>query len=154
MGAAASQLPKLEAAIGSANAALASHQLGKARRALDGLSGTFAPLDPAHLVPGDKADATTRDTLSIAGRLLSRYDELRRAVEANEMACFEAAFNVLWDPKNAQKDEDQLYAGVGKRFGLTGPEVQAIYRRNEAEADRRLKARSEAESRALNPKRR
>lgn len=145
---------KLGAAMASADAALASHQLGKARRTLNGLSGTFVGLDPTHLAPGDKADAATRDALSTASRLLSRYEELKKAVEASEMACFDAAFNVLWDPKNAQKDEDQLYADVGKRFGLTGPEVQAIYRRNEAEADRRLKARSEAESRALNPKRR
>ncbi|HXK19580.1 MAG TPA: hypothetical protein VNG33_17340 [Polyangiaceae bacterium] len=143
---------KLEATMASADAALASHQLGKARRTVDGLSGTFVGLDPTYLVPGEKADAATRDALNTAGRLLSRYEKLRKAVEANEMACFDAAFNVLWDPKNAQKDEDQLYAGVGKRFGLTGSEVQAIFRRNEAEADRRLKARSEAESRAINPK--
>jgi hypothetical protein len=70
------------------------------------------------------------------------------------MLVFDAAFNTLWDPQNAQKDEEQLYANVGKTYGLTGAEVRAIYRRNEAEADRRLKVRSDAESRALNPRRR
>jgi 2-hydroxychromene-2-carboxylate isomerase len=70
------------------------------------------------------------------------------------LAVFDAAFETLWEPKNAQKDEEQLYAAVGKKHGLTGAEVQAIYRRNETEADRRLKARGEAESRALNSRRR
>lgn len=53
-----------------------------------------------------------------------------------------------------KKNESQLYAGVGKKYDLSGPEVRALYHLNEAEEDRRLKARSEAESRALNPKRR
>jgi hypothetical protein len=65
------------------------------------------------------------------------------------MEAFDLAFNILWDPKNAQADEDELYTRVGKKYGLTGREVQAIYRSNEAEADRRLKARTAAESRAL-----
>jgi hypothetical protein len=131
---------KLEVAMADADAAVAAHQVGKAGRAVDGLWGRFVSLDRAYLVPDDNADTATRDALTTAGRLLSRYEPLRKAIEANELAVFEAAFNTLWDPQNAQKDESQLYAGVGKKYGLTGPEVQAIYRRNEAEADRRLKA--------------
>jgi hypothetical protein len=145
---------KLETGMTDADAALAAHQVGKARRAVDGLWGTFVSLDRAYLIPDDNAAPATRDALTTAGRLLSRYDQLQKAVEANELVVFDAAFNTLWNPKNAQKDESELYAGVGKKYGLTGPEVRAIYRRNEAEADRRLKARGEAESRALNPKRR
>ena len=34
------------------------------------------------------------------------------------MGMTKAAFNTLWDPKNAQKDEDQLYASVAKKYGL------------------------------------
>jgi hypothetical protein len=145
---------KLETAMTDADAELAAHQVGKARRAVDGLWGRFVSLDRAYLIPDDNADPATRDALTTAGRLLSRYEQLQKAIEANELVVFDAVFNTLWDPKNAQKDESQLYAGVGKRYGLTGPEVQAIYRRNEAEADRRLKVRGDAESRALNPKRR
>lgn len=145
---------KLETAMTDADAELAAHQVGKARRVVDGLWGRFVSLDRAYLIPDDNADPATRDALTTAGRLLSRYEQLQKAIEANELVVFDAVFNTLWDPKNAQKDESQLYAGVGKRYGLTGPEVQAIYRRNEAEADRRLKVRGDAESRALNPKRR
>jgi hypothetical protein len=145
---------KLESSMGNADAALAAHQVGNARRVVDGLWGSFVSLDRAYLIPDDNAAPATRDALTTAGRLLSRYEQLQKAVQANEHVVFDAAFNTLWDPKNAQKDEDLLYAGVGKKFGLTGPEVQAIYRRNEAEADLRLKARGDAESRALNPKRR
>jgi len=137
-----------------ADAALAAHQVGKARRTVDGLWSSFVSLDRAYLIPDDNADAAMRDVITTASRLLSRYEQLGKAVEANELVVFDAAFNTLWDPKNAQKDESALYAGVGKKFGLTGTEVQAIYRRNEAEADRRLKARGDAESRVLNPKRR
>lgn len=145
---------KLEAAMGEADASLAAHQIGKARRTVDGLWGTFVSLDRAYLIPDDNADVSARDALATARRLLSRYEQLRKSIEANELVIFDAAFEVLWDPKNAQKNEGQLYASVGKKYGLTGPEVQAIYRRNEAEADRRLKVRGDAESRALNPKRR
>jgi hypothetical protein len=145
---------RLDRSMTTIDAALAAHQVGTARRTVDGLSGRFASLDSADLEPDEKADAETRGALSTASDLLSRYQQLKRAVDASEMLAFDAAFNTLWDPKNAQKDEDQLYANVGKNYGLTGPEVQAIYRRNEAEADRRLKARSEAEARALNPRRR
>jgi hypothetical protein len=106
-------------------------------------------LEGADLEPDEKADAETRGALSTASILLSRYQQLR-AVEASEMLVFDAAFNTLWDPKNAQKDEGQLYAHVGNKYGLTGAEVQAIYRRHEDEADRRLKVRSEAESKRLN----
>jgi hypothetical protein len=145
---------RLETTMSEADAALAAHQVGKARRTVDGLWSSFVSLDRAYLIPDDNADAATRDVITTASRLLSRYDQLGKAVEANELVVFDAAFNALWDPKNAQRDESALYAGVGKKFGLTGAEVQAIYRRNEAEADRRLKARGDAESRALNPKRR
>lgn len=145
---------KLETVMAEADTALAANQVGKARRAVDALWGRFVSLDRAYLIPDNNAEPAARDALATAGRLLSRYDQLQKAVEANELVVLDAAFNVLWDPKNAQKDEAALYAGVGKKFGLTGPEVQAIYRRNEAEADRRLKARGDAESRALNPKRR
>lgn len=150
----AGRRPQLESAMSEADAALAAHQVGKARRTVDGLWGSFVSLDRAYLIPDDNADAGTRDALTTASRLLSRYEQLQKSVEANELVVFDTAFNALWDPKNAQKDESALYAGVGKKFGLTGAEVQAIYRRNEAEADRRLKARGDAESRALNPKRR
>jgi hypothetical protein len=137
-----------------ADAALAAHQVGKVRRTVDGLWSSFVSLDHAYLIPDDNADASAREALTTAGRLLSRYEQLQKAIEANALVVFDAAFNALWAPKNAQKDESALYAGVGEKFGLTGAEVQAIYRRNEAEADRRLKARGDAESRALNPKRR
>lgn len=42
-----------------------------------------------------------------------------------------------------------MFASVGKKYGFTGTQVQAIYRRNDAEADRRLKARGDAEGKAL-----
>jgi hypothetical protein len=87
--------------------------------------GTFVSLDRAHLIPDDNADPATRGALTTAGRLLSRYDQLQRAVEANELVVFDAAFNTLWDPKNAQKDDSQLYTGVGKKYGLSGPEVSS-----------------------------
>jgi hypothetical protein len=144
---------RLEKSMTAVDAALAAHQVGTARRTVDGLSGRFASLDGADLEPDEKADAETRGALSTASNLLSRYQQLRRAVEASEMLVFDAAFNTVWDPKNPQKDEDQLYANVGKTFGLTGAEAQAIYRRNEVEADRRLKARGEAESKALRSRR-
>jgi hypothetical protein len=114
---------------------LATHQVGAARRTVDGLSGRFASLHGADLEPDQKGDAETRGALSTASNLLSRYQHLRSTVEASEILVFNATFKTLWDPKTAQKDEDQLYASVGKKYDLTGTEAQAIYRRNEAEAD-------------------
>jgi hypothetical protein len=107
---------RLEKSMTAVDAALAAHQVGTARRAVDGISGRFAALDGADFEPDEKADAETRGALSTASNLLSRYQHLKRAVEANEMLAFDAAFNTLWDPKNAQKDEDQLYANVGKKI--------------------------------------
>lgn len=150
----AKEREKLDAAMASAEHALATHQVGKARRGLDGLSPTFVSLDRIALLAVETTDAEARETLKSAGEILSRFAELRRAVEAAEHAVFDSAFETLWEPKNARKDEEQLYAAVGKKYGLTAAEVQAIYRRNEAEADRRLKARGDAESRELNSKRR
>lgn len=141
---------QLDKSMTAVDAALAAHQVGTARRAVDGLSRTFASIDGADLEPDEKADAETRGAVSTAGNLLSRYQQLKRAVEAAEMQAFDLAFEVLWDPKNSRADEERLYAQVGKKYGLSGAEVQAIYRRHEDEADRRLKARSEAESNRLN----
>jgi hypothetical protein len=140
---------RLEASMASTDKALAAKQFGTVRRTFDGLWSSLGAVDPTTLVPGDDADAATRATLSAAGLLLDHYQQLRKAVDASEMAVFDVAFNTLWDPKNAQKDEGQLYSSIGKRFGLTGAEVQAIYRRNESEADRRLKVRGDVESLAL-----
>jgi hypothetical protein len=58
-------------------------------------------LDGADLEPDEKADSETRGTLSTASNLLSRYQQLRRAVEASEMLVFDAAFNTRRDPTNA-----------------------------------------------------
>jgi hypothetical protein len=94
---------KLDTGMTDADAALAAHQVGKARRAVDGLWGRFVSLDRAYLIPDDNADPATRDALTTAGRLLSRYEQLQTAIEANELVVFDAAFNMLWDPKNARK---------------------------------------------------
>lgn len=139
----------LETSMAAVDAALAAHQVGTARRTVDGLWTKFVSLDRAYLIPDENADAETRTALAGASKLLSRYEQLQKSVDANEMAAFNAAFETLWGAKNAQKDETKLYAEVGRKFGLTGAELQAIYRRNEAEADRRLKARASAETGAL-----
>lgn len=139
----------LETAMAAVDAALAAHQIGTARRTVDGLWTKFVSLDRAYLIPDENADAETRTALAGASKLLSRYEQLQKSVDANEMAAFNAVFETLWDGKNARKYETRLYAEVGRKFGLTGKEMQAIYRRNEAEADRRLKARASAEAGAL-----
>lgn len=94
---------RLEKSTTTVDAALAAHQVGTARRTVDGLSGRFASLDGADLEPDEKADAETRGALSTASNLLAHYQQLRRAVEASEMLVFDAAFNTLWDPKTRRK---------------------------------------------------
>jgi hypothetical protein len=116
----------LETSMAAVDAALAAHQIGTARRTVDGLWTKFVSLDRAYLIPDENADAETRAALIGASKLLSRYEQLQKAVDANEMAAFNAAFETLWDAKNAQKDETKLYAEVGRKFGLTGAEMQAI----------------------------
>jgi len=139
----------LETAMAAVDASLARKQIAAARRTVDGLWSDFVSLDKASLVPDLGADSATRDALAGAATLLARYEALQKSVAANELVVFDSAFDALWDPKNAGRNEDAVFASVGKKYGFTGPEVQAIYRRNEAEADRRLKARTDAEAKAL-----
>jgi len=139
----------LETAMAAVDASLARKQIAAARRTVDGLWSDFVSLDKAFLVPDLGADSTTREALSGAATLLARYEALQKSVAANELVVFGAAFDALWEPKNAGRNEDAVFASVGKKYGFTGAEVQAIYRRNEAEADRRLKARTDAEAKAL-----
>ncbi|MEI9937441.1 MAG: DUF4190 domain-containing protein [Pseudomonadota bacterium] len=140
---------KLDANMTKTETALAAKQVGAALRSFDGLSSAFGSLEPTDLGPGDETDPGTRATLADATALLHRYKQLQKDVEASEMLVFDAAFNKLWDPKNAQRDEAQLYASVGSKFGMSGAEVQAVYRRHETAADERLKATADAEASAL-----
>lgn len=139
----------LENQLAAVETALAGKQVAQARRIVDGLWSDFVSLDRVYLVPDTDADAATREALAGAAKLLTAYEATQRNVDANEHVVFDAAFDALWNPKNAGRNEDAVFATVGKRYGVTGKEVQAIYRRNEAEADRRLKARSDAEAKAL-----
>ena len=140
---------KLDASMTRTETALAAKQIGAALRTFDGLSSAFGSLESTDLAPGSETDPGALATLAEATALLNRYKRLQKGVEASEMLVFDAAFNKLWDPKNAQRDEAQLYASVGSKFGMSGAEVQAVYRRHETAADQRLKASADAEASAL-----
>ena len=104
-------------------------------------AASFHSIAPPHR---DNADLPeTHLQRPTAGRLVSRYEQPQRTVEANELVVFRSACNALGDLKNARKDEGALCAGVGEKFGLTEAGVQAIYRLNEADSGSAAEARGD-----------
>jgi len=71
---------------------------------------------------------------------IRKEKEAREKAEAAKRDAFERkvyfhAKEILWAPANANTDEDKLFARAGKKFGLSGSEVQAIYVRQDSKAE-------------------
>lgn len=104
---------ELEAKLGAVTNALAGRNLSAARKGIDELDARFVRLDRAYLLPDDRTAPADRDALTSAAGLYTRFEELQKSVEQSETAVFRAAFDALWAPQNAGKEEEQLLASVG-----------------------------------------